>query len=579
MEDQNDIEKLLEKLQIDEENLMTILIENEPFVCDRNILQQECDYFKALERFEKEKNSVVELKGEIEYDTFKIIYEFLLGSQMKINLKNFQIILQGCLFLQCSKAEEATISYISQHLSRENAFSVYQFGKQILCQKLIKTCKFYIENVFSTIFKITQCNLESFLTTSHTLVEKMTETKLEISEELLFYAILAWLEHVEHAGCRSKHAQQFLSNVDFRLFSLNCLENLSEETEILEKFVIGKEVKQAVKYQNLRPDQKIKYWNEFDRSQRWPMMIVIGCSGSSHGSIQCCSLGKFSPLPAWKGLTKKPQELRKASTGSSMVYLYPRLYFLGGEKNWYLHWYDVELNRWGVERGVPPSRLLSGGCVLGDDLYLVGGVTLEEWEGVKGGAGGVITSCSVDKFSTSAHVWSPCEELETGRSSPGVIVLDNRIWVFGGLRRREMLTSSCCYNPDTDSWTEISGLPEKIAYFSLVTDGDKTVWILGGLGQDYTCRRSAYHYNIESDEFCRGPDLNRRRKGSFSFINEGKIFVCGGSVDGMKYLDTYETLDLKASQGKWEEYKLSLKNFNSNLVSVTSLLPVRFMST
>ena len=76
MEDQNDIEKLLEKLQIDEENLMTILIENEPFVCDRNILQQECDYFKALERFEKEKNSVVELKGEIEYDTFKIIYEF-----------------------------------------------------------------------------------------------------------------------------------------------------------------------------------------------------------------------------------------------------------------------------------------------------------------------------------------------------------------------------------------------------------------------------------------------------------------------------------------------------------------------
>ena len=90
-------------------------------------------------------------------------------------------------------------------------------------------------------------------------------------------------------------------------------------------------------------------------------------------------------------------ELKKASTGSCMVYCHPRLYFLGGEKNWYLHWFDLETNRWGVETGVPPTRLLSGGCVLDQSLYLVGGVTLDQWEGVAGGAGSVNTSSAMDR--------------------------------------------------------------------------------------------------------------------------------------------------------------------------------------
>ena len=163
-----------------------------------------------------------------------------------------------------------------------------------------------------------------------------------------------------------------------------------------------------------------------------------------------------------------------------------------------------------------------------------------------------------------------------GRSSPGVAVLGDKIWVFGGLRRREMLTSCGCYHPDTDSWSLISKLPVKVAYFSIVTQ-EQFIWILGGLGQDYTCRRSTFKYDILADQFIQGPDLNKPRKGSFSFIYQDKIHVCGGSIDGMKYLDTMEILDLKTPNSKWKEQKLNLKNFNSNLVSVTTLVPVRFL--
>ena len=76
MEDQESesIEESIKKLQITgNERLMTILIKDEPLVCDMNILQQECDYFKALERFEKDNQSSIELKGEINHNILKII--------------------------------------------------------------------------------------------------------------------------------------------------------------------------------------------------------------------------------------------------------------------------------------------------------------------------------------------------------------------------------------------------------------------------------------------------------------------------------------------------------------------------
>ena len=63
MEDQEDIEKSLKKLQLNEkERIMTLKIKNELLACDMNILQQECDYFKALERFEKDNQSLMALR-------------------------------------------------------------------------------------------------------------------------------------------------------------------------------------------------------------------------------------------------------------------------------------------------------------------------------------------------------------------------------------------------------------------------------------------------------------------------------------------------------------------------------------
>ena len=194
---------------------------------------------------------------------------------------------------------------------------------------------------------------------------------------------------------------------------------------------------------------------------------------------------------------------------------------------------------------------------------------------MRGGAGSITTSPQLDCYSLSSQTWAQAESLELGRSSPGVVALGGKVWVFGGLRRRQVITSCCSYDPQTDQWTDLTDLPDKMAYFSLVTAGEE-IWLVGGFGQDYTARRTTYCYHTATDTFTQGPALNKGRKGAFSFVHDNSIYVCGGSVDGMKFLDTLEVMNLARRDG-WTEHKLNINHFNTNLVSATVLLPTRFL--
>ena len=100
-----------------------IKIEGRSFCCDKDLLVSNCDYFKAFQSFHSsESEDELVIKGGLDSQSFLLILDFLNDGDLGIDLSNFQQILQSCLFLQCAKAEEETISFISQHLSRENAF-------------------------------------------------------------------------------------------------------------------------------------------------------------------------------------------------------------------------------------------------------------------------------------------------------------------------------------------------------------------------------------------------------------------------------------------------------------------------
>jgi len=551
-----------------------ITIDGEELICDKHKLVSECDYFKAFDHFDDKTSNEIEIKGGIDKDSCKVILDFLISGELDIDLSNFQVVLQACIFLQCYKAEEAAVTFISQRLGRDNVFNTYFFAVSIGSRRLKTVCKFYIEKVFSQIFHqvCSSDQVEQFLVSPFSKLDKLMHSDFQSGEELMFYAMLGWVESDQN---RKIILESLLSKINFYIFSPLSLSSLVEEQELLESAEIKGFVESALSYKKMRIDRQIEFWEKKPllRGTRWPRIIIAASTGTFQGGLQCLDLSKTSPT--WKNLTKKPSDLRKKSTGSTMVYQHPKLYFLGGEQNWQLTWYDIETNKWGVEQGIPPGRLLSGGVVVNNKLYLVGGVSIEDWDGLRGGTGQVVTSPCVDCYSMETRQWEQITEMDSSRSSPAVVVVDGKIWVFGGQKKRDMLQSCCCYDPESDSWTDVADLPDKFAYFSCLVVG-KLVWVMGGMSQDYKCRSTTYIFNTVDGSWKAGPSLNKQRKGAFSFCYNGKIYICGGTQDGMQYLDTTEILD--SERGKWHIEKIGLKNWNCSVVCVSALQPVRFFT-
>ena len=195
MEDEDAALECLERLHISEEkSFMTILVDGTRLDCDKEILVDECDYFKALKRFDSQSDQI-ELKGEIEYEILKCILDYLVDGQLDVNLSNFQPVLQGCQFLQCARAEEATVAFISRHLAKENVFSVHRLGRQLLCGRLVATTASYIAAVFGPVLSLASSrDPDTFLAARVCRVRELVRTRSQVSEELLVHAVLAWLE-------------------------------------------------------------------------------------------------------------------------------------------------------------------------------------------------------------------------------------------------------------------------------------------------------------------------------------------------------------------------------------------------
>ena len=80
------------------------------------------------------------------------------------------------------------------------------------------------------------------------------------------------------------------------------------------------------------------------------------------------------------------------------------MYFLGGEGRWQLTWYQVEDDKWGVDVGLTPARLLAAVAVVGERIFLIGGVTVEEFGQGGGEVGGARESWSATDDQSRAQL-------------------------------------------------------------------------------------------------------------------------------------------------------------------------------
>ncbi|XP_059094081.1 actin-binding protein IPP-like [Tigriopus californicus] len=167
---------------------------------------------------------------------------------------------------------------------------------------------------------------------------------------------------------------------------------------------------------------------------------------------------RYDPTSDHWSLIAKMQEARFSM---GIVPYHGLIYLVGGCTHSRRHMQELvsfnpNTGEWSVHASMIVSRSQMGCVVLDDHLYVLGGTNRHN-EVLK----------SVERYSFKEDAWSMVPCMGQARASPAVASADGKIYVFGGdqinevnfYRARTTISSSECYDPLTNQWTDSMDLP------------------------------------------------------------------------------------------------------------------------
>jgi N-acetylneuraminic acid mutarotase len=131
----------------------------------------------------------------------------------------------------------------------------------------------------------------------------------------------------------------------------------------------------------------------------------------------------------WKG--KAP--LRTVRWAPSVASWNNKLYAFGGfsERTYSItsiEEYDPAADAWNdLSRPMPFARAYAASCVIGNNLYLVGGQAYDP------SVPGIVCVKSIDIFNLSTGTWSKGPNMRNSRANHQCVVWNQRVYIFGGI--------------------------------------------------------------------------------------------------------------------------------------------------
>ncbi len=128
--------------------------------------------------------------------------------------------------------------------------------------------------------------------------------------------------------------------------------------------------------------------------------------------------------------------------------------------------------------------------------------------------------------------WEQLPDMPGARWEPGTVVLDDKLYVFGGEHRGFKTGGRVdVYDPKTNTWRQLSDMPGPISHMNTVLDG-RTVWYAGGQkNNEAVPLDEVWRYDVDTDTYTAGPDLPEPRcAGGFARVGRRLFFIGGGKV-------------------------------------------------
>ena len=167
----------------------------------------------------------------------------------------------------------------------------------------------------------------------------------------------------------------------------------------------------------------------------------------------------------------------------------------------------------------------------------------------------LLSSCAGGKEIVASGEWKTLDTNgePTARHEAAMVEYKGKFYLMGGRGVKPVEE----FDPETNTWSSLGPTPLEIHHFQPVVYGD-LVFVMTAMTGKYpkeTPLENIYIYNPDSDEWQQGPEIpeHRRRGGAGTVVDDGKIYIVGGIIDGhtsgtVSWLDEFDP-----NTGKWRE--------------------------
>ncbi|XP_050336107.1 kelch-like protein 17 isoform X1 [Bactrocera neohumeralis] len=498
------IEKLMTKICsfYDEQSLIdvTFKVSNPTaFVpAHRLILAAASPYFENLFNDNQGTNPVVEI-NDIDSDIFERLITFCYTGQALITVNNVAAMLNAAIVLQLDDAISSSVDYIMTHIDEYTLQGAYTLERETQCEVLRQKIIEYETQNFMEISRS-----DEFLNFDVEKLQRiLVSDNLNITrEEDAFDAIQRWYNY--DVPARQEQLPLLIAclrltqfNVDFlmthiqplpgcELLAFKALSWIREPT-VRPMINMRFTEPRGVSATNCNEKTILALCSELGMNPKFLQYSKTEDKWQEYASIKLDYAGYRTILKddnllfiggyknrvthkvvrSWNIRNKTWQNLPsmiQARTSHCVVELDDKIYAIGGYDG-YNDLSSVERyttsDGWEFVNGLIVDRYDASAVTLSNKIYVMGGYN-GNWRELK----------SVECYNSDSNNWTPCADMKTCHSSPGVAAHKGHIYVLShnGAER---------YDPQLDTWSQICSLEVGPGWMSCVSLDNK-LWALGG---------------------------------------------------------------------------------------------------
>ncbi|XP_078593128.1 kelch-like protein 24 [Branchiostoma floridae x Branchiostoma japonicum] len=170
---------------------VTLCVSGKEIPCHRNVLAACSEYFHAMfcNGHHENKEHKVDIHG-VTPDTFQLLVDYMYTSKVTITESNAVELLEGANFFRILPVRDACVAF-SNNLSPQDCLQMLQVGKMLSCPVLEKKASSCALEEFETVSK----TFEFLSLTKDQLKTLISSDDLKASEETVYTAVMAWIDH------------------------------------------------------------------------------------------------------------------------------------------------------------------------------------------------------------------------------------------------------------------------------------------------------------------------------------------------------------------------------------------------